>query len=63
MTGRADAVLGDPLRALSWLAGALGEVPAGAWVLTGAMARAIRVPPGGSLRLDADEFGAAVLHL
>lgn len=63
VTGRADAVLGDPLRALSWLAEALGEVPAGTWVLTGAMARAIPVPPGGSLRLDAGEFGGAVLNL
>lgn len=63
-TGRADAVLGNPLEALAWLAGALGAIPAGSWVLTGAMARAIpleRGPQRGILRLDAGEFGTASL--
>jgi 2-keto-4-pentenoate hydratase len=63
--GAADAVLGDPLRALAWLAGHLGVVAAGSWVLSGAMARAVpllRGAGGGKLRLDAGRHGAAILH-
>jgi 2-keto-4-pentenoate hydratase len=57
--GAADAVLGDPLRALAWLASALGELPAGTVVLTGAMARAIPAPPGAALLLDCGAWGRA----
>jgi len=63
-TGRADAVLGNPLAALAWLARRLGEIPAGAWVLSGAMARAIPLeagPGGGRLVLDAGDCGTATL--
>jgi 2-keto-4-pentenoate hydratase len=45
-------VLGNPLAALAWLASALGGLAAGQWVLTGAMARAIPVPPGSRLILS-----------
>lgn len=63
-TGSADAVLGNPLEALRWLAARLGRIPAGSWVLSGAMARAIPLdsPTGeGELTLDAGEFGKASL--
>jgi len=60
--GTADAVLGNPLNALAWLAGAVGTIPAGSWVLTGSMAKAIAVPPGSRLRLDTGVFGTASLH-
>jgi 2-keto-4-pentenoate hydratase len=63
--GRADAVLGNPLAALAWLARDLGTVPAGAWVLSGAMAGAIPlVAPTGEerLRLDAGPHGTATLR-
>jgi 2-keto-4-pentenoate hydratase len=63
--GSADAVLGDPLAALAWLARRLGEIPAGAWVLSGAMARAIVLDGRlgeGHLQLDAGEFGTASLR-
>ncbi len=56
--GSADAVLGSPLAALGWLAATLGGLAAGQWVLTGAMARAIPVPPGATLRLDGGALGA-----
>ena len=63
--GCAEAVLGNPLKALVWLAKALGEVPAGAWVLSGAMGPAIPLEPvstGGPLLLDAGPHGSAVLR-
>lgn len=63
--GRADAVLGNPLAALAWLAQALGQVPAGAWVLSGAMGPAIPLEPasgGGRLILDAGNHGTATLR-
>lgn len=63
--GRADAVLGNPLAALAWLAQRLGGIPAGAWVLSGAMARAIpleRGPDGGQMTLDAGPYGTATLR-
>lgn len=63
--GRADAVLGNPLAALVWLAQTLGEVPAGSWVLSGAMGPAIPLVPGeggGRLILDAGPYGSAVLR-
>jgi 2-keto-4-pentenoate hydratase len=57
--GGADAVLGDPLRALAWLASSLGGLPAGALVLTGAIARAIPLPLGARLIIDGRARGAA----
>jgi 2-keto-4-pentenoate hydratase len=63
-TGSAEAVLGNPLEALRWLAGRLGRIPAGSWVLSGAMARAIQLTGSageGELTLDAGEFGRAGL--
>lgn len=57
--GSADAVLGDPLRALAWLARATGGLPAGSAVMTGAMARAVAVPRGATLTLDCGAFGRA----
>ncbi|MFL0670235.1 MAG: 2-keto-4-pentenoate hydratase [Erythrobacter sp.] len=64
-TGQADAVLGNPLAALAWLAGKLGSIPAGAWVLSGSMAPAIPLQPaqgGGVLVLDAGHHGTATLR-
>lgn len=61
-TGSANAVLGNPLRALAWLAARLGTIPAGAWVLSGAMARAIPLQAD-TLVLDAGPYGTATLHL
>ena len=63
--GRADAVLGNPLAALDWLAARLGTVPAGSWVLSGAMGPAVPLVSeagGGVLRLDAAPFGTATLR-
>jgi 2-keto-4-pentenoate hydratase len=63
--GRADAVLGNPLDALAWLARHIGTIPAGAWVLSGAMTGAIPLtaPEGeGLLRLDAGPHGSATLR-
>lgn len=63
--GQADAVLGNPLAALVWLAGKLGSIPAGAWVLSGSMAPAIPLEPvqgGGTLALDAGRYGTATLR-
>ncbi len=63
--GRADAVLGDPLAALAWLARRLGTIPAGSWVLSGAMAPAIPLtgPEGeGRLTLHAGALGRASLR-
>lgn len=62
--GRADAVLGNPLAALAWLARRLGTIPAGSWVLSGGMAPAIPLHAGancGRLTLDAGAHGAAQL--
>lgn len=64
-TGTADAVLGNPLQSLAWLATALGTIPAGSWVLAGAMARAVplvRGDAGGQLQLDAGPHGQASLR-
>jgi 2-keto-4-pentenoate hydratase len=59
-------VLGNPLNALAWLAQTLGEVPAGAWVLSGGMAPAISLEPGAGgerrLLLDAGPYGTATLR-
>lgn len=63
--GRADAVLGNPLVALAWLARWLGTIPAGSWVLTGGMAPAIDLDTSrgeGRLRLDAGLHGSAHLR-
>jgi 2-keto-4-pentenoate hydratase len=60
-SGHADAVLGNPLAALAWLAGKLGVVPAGSWVLSGAMARAIPLA-GDRLVLGAADHGSAILR-
>lgn len=60
-TGTADAVLGNPLAALAWLAGKLGRIPAGSWVMSGAMGRAIPLQ-GGPLVLDAGPHGTATLR-
>lgn len=59
--GSADAVLGNPLNALRWLADSLGSVPAGSWVMTGAMARAIPLDRSGVLTLSVPPFGTATL--
>lgn len=57
--GSADAVLGDPLIALGWLAQSTGGLSAGSVVLTGAMAAAIPVPKGSRLTLICAPFGSA----
>jgi 2-keto-4-pentenoate hydratase len=63
--GTADAVLGNPLEALAWLAGRIGSIPAGSWVLSGAMAPAIPLEKRGEegrLLLDAGPHGSAELR-
>lgn len=60
--GRGDAVLGHPAAALAWLARALDEVggealAAGEVVIPGAMARALPVAPGGTVRATFDGLG------
>lgn len=49
-TGRGDAVMGDPVRAVTWLANALGafgqELPAGQPILAGSFTAAIDATPG-----------------
>lgn len=63
--GRANAVLGNPLEALAWLARRLGVIPGGSWVLSGGMAPAIPLERSGSegrLLLDAGSYGAAGLR-
>ncbi len=65
--GSADAVLGNPLRALDALRTALADDPrglrAGDWIATGAMCRAIAIGRGDVLRLDAGAHGSATLTL
>ncbi|MEQ5787188.1 hypothetical protein J3454_04710 [Erythrobacter sp. NFXS35] len=63
--GRADAVLGNPLEALAWLARRVGVIPGGSWVLSGGMAPAIPLERSGGegrLLLDAGPYGAAGLR-
>lgn len=60
--GTADAVMGNPLEALAWLARVLGVVPAGSLVMTGAMARAVPIAGNGLLVLEAGAHGTATLH-
>jgi 2-keto-4-pentenoate hydratase len=50
---------GGPASRPRLLASALGELPAGTVVLTGAMARAIPAPPGAALLLDCGAWGRA----
>lgn len=61
-TGRADMVLGDPVRAVSWLANALADygvkLSAGEVVLSGACTRMIDAAPGDRFRADFGRFGA-----
>lgn len=60
--GRADAVLGDPVRAVVWLANALGALgttlAAGDVVLSGACTRMYAAAPGNAFRGDFGPFGA-----
>lgn len=62
VSGRGDAVLGDPAEAVAWLARALHEygserIDAGEIVLSGAMARALPVGPGSVARGQIDQLG------
>lgn len=54
--GRGDAVLGDPVRAVTWLANQVGELPAGRPILAGSFTAAVDASPG---RFTAD-FGPAI---
>ena len=64
-SGRGSAVLGDPLRALSWLAAAIGRYghsfQAGDVVLSGAVAAAVPLTPGARFAVSADGFAPVVL--
>jgi len=59
--GRADAVLGDPRRALDWLERALAGTPdalrPGDLVATGAMCRSAAAPRGARVEVEADGHG------
>ena len=54
--GRGDAVLGDPVRAVTWLANQVGELPVGQPILAGSFTAAVDATPG---RFTAD-FGPAI---
>lgn len=64
VSGRGDAVLGDPARAVAWLANALapfGEsLAAGDLVLPGAMAKALPAAPGVTARARFGRLGDVV---
>lgn len=65
-TGRADLVLGDPIRAVTWLANALAaygaELSAGEIVLSGACTRMVDAAPGDVFRADFGRFGTLDLE-
>lgn len=65
--GSADAVLGNPLRALDALRIALADDPrglcAGDIVASGAMCRSVLIGRGQALRLDTGRWGAAAVRL
>ncbi len=65
-TGRADLVLGDPVRAVSWLANALApfgaHLTAGEVVLSGACTRMVDAAPGDVFRADFGRFGTLDLE-
>jgi len=56
-TGNAASVLGHPLEALRWLAGAR-RLRAGDWIATGAMARACPLVSGDEVVADFGAFGS-----
>ena len=60
-TGRAAAVLGHPVRAVTWLANALGafgtRLEAGQVILSGACTRMVDARPGEAFRGDFGPFG------
>ncbi len=64
--GPGEAVLGNPLLSLHWLAGALGaqgdSFRAGDRVLSGAVAAAVVLTPAATWTVRADGFGEAALH-
>ena len=64
-SGPGSAVLGDPLRALGWLAAAIGRYDqsfrAGDVVLAGAVAAAVPLTPGTRFAVTADGFERVVL--
>jgi 2-keto-4-pentenoate hydratase len=59
ITGSGDAVMGNPLNSLAWIANSLSErgksLKAGEWVTTGSMMGIYKAPPGSSIVAD---FGA-----
>jgi len=62
--GTAADVLGDPRRALAWLAGAVGpELEAGQPVASGAITRAAELAPGDTVVADFGEFGRVELTI
>jgi 2-keto-4-pentenoate hydratase len=64
-TGRGDAVLGDPLLAVAWLARRLhgfgGGLRAGDLILTGAVHASVPLRPGSRLRVTSPRLGAVEL--
>ena len=61
-TGRGEAVLGNPLNSLAWLAKALARfergLRAGDLVMTGSFTRQFALRPGDRIRADFDRLGA-----
>lgn len=66
-TGAGAAVLGHPIRALDWFAGALAaagrSLPAGALVLIGPLAPGVEWTPGNYARVTVGGLGSAALQL
>ncbi|MBV9250564.1 MAG: fumarylacetoacetate hydrolase family protein [Acetobacteraceae bacterium] len=61
-TGRGDAVLGDPLNSVVWLAGKLQEygrtLKAGELIMTGSFTRQFPITPGDRIRVEFSGVGA-----
>ena len=56
--GSGSAVMGDPLRAVAWIADAVGGLPAGTLVSTGSLTET--VPFDGEVRAEIDPLGTVV---
>jgi 2-keto-4-pentenoate hydratase len=66
-TGTGSALLGDPLRALAWLAnrlGGLGEaIPPGALILAGSVHRAVSLEPRHAYTATYSRAGSVTVHV
>ena len=66
-TGTGDAVLGNPLNSLIWLAGKLGTydraLKAGDIIMTGSFTRQFPITPGDRIRTDFSGIGAVEVSM